>query len=120
MFRQHDSTVIAALASLDLLASEAHIIPYCATLMLELHHTDVSGWFVQLHYKNSTAEDATAYKFTIPGTTRPSPCIAPPVCAEKSLEHTKCVTHCFVVCVASCLARTRRVTHLVFFGDFMQ
>ena len=64
---QHDSTILSVLGSLDLYNSNKQVIPYCTTIMFELYHNDMKGWFVQMHFKNSTADDAVTLQFTIPG-----------------------------------------------------
>ena len=64
---QHDTTILAMLGSLNLYNSNKQVIPYCTTIMLELHHNNVKGWYVQMYYKNATGPNPETYKFTLPG-----------------------------------------------------
>ncbi len=67
MFLQHDSTVLALLSSLNLF--NGRIVPYSSTVMVELHQDAISGWYVQIHLKNSSDPNTQQmHTLTIPGT----------------------------------------------------
>ncbi len=67
MFLQHDSTVLALLSSLNLF--NGRIVPYSCTVMVELHQDAISGWYVQIHLKNSSDPNTQQmHTLTIPGT----------------------------------------------------
>ncbi len=58
---------MAVLGSLNLYERVKEMIPFGASLMFELHHTELNGWFVRIFYKNSLDVNAAVKKLKIPG-----------------------------------------------------
>jgi hypothetical protein len=70
MFSAHDSTIAALLSALDMY--NGLLVPYAATVMVELHRLD-RNYYVQILYRNDTTVDP--YVLVVPGCTELCPII---------------------------------------------